>query len=182
MIAVKARGKSPRYPGARLTPADKGKLEIKGGDASRFGYDLFIYHAYRMVEYPDGTDSATLDLEVTPGVSRKLELVGPNGQPVTGASAMGLTTSPFDSATLEGASIEVYGLRPDESRLVEIRHESLGLGGSITVSGSDPADRPVVVKLAPYRAIAGRLLDEDGLPLRSHGQRDSPAASTIWTL
>ena len=156
MIAVKARGKSPPYPGTRLAPADKGKLDV---------FDLFIYHAYRIVDYPEGTDSATLDLEVTPGITRKVELVGPNGQPVTRASAMGLTTSPFDSATIEGASFEVYGLRPDESRLIEIRHEGLGLGGSITVSGSDPADRPLVVRLAPYGAIAGRVLDEDGLPL-----------------
>jgi hypothetical protein len=78
---------------------------------------------------------------------------------------MGLTTDPFASATVEGASLDVYGLRPDESRLVETRHERLGLGGSITVSGSDPADRPLVVELAPYGAITGRLLDEDWLPL-----------------
>lgn len=56
-----------------------------------------------------------------------------------------------------------YG--PTSGDLIEIRHEGLGLGGSITVSGSDPADRPLVVRLAPYGEIAGRVLDEDGLPL-----------------
>ena len=40
------------------------------------------------------------------------------------------------------------------------------MGGSVSVSGSDPADQPLIVKLARYGAISGRLLDEDGLPLR----------------
>ena len=166
MIAVKALGKSVPYPGARLAAADKGKLQIKGEDGSQFGIPLSIYHAYRFVDFAEGTESATVDLEVTPGISRKVELVGPTGQPVTGASAMGLTTDPFASMTIDGARFEIQGLRPDETRLVEIRHEGLGLSGSVSVSGSDLADRPLIVKLAHHGAISGRLLDEDGLPLR----------------
>ncbi len=166
MIAVKARGKSLPYPGAQLKPADKRKLQIKGEDGSQFGIDLSIHHAYEFVDFPEGAKSANLDLEVRPVPTHKVELVGPSGQPVTGASAMGVTTDPFASTTIEGASLDVYGLRSEEARLVEIRHEGLGLGGSVTIAGSDPADRPVLVKLARYGAIAGCALDEDGLPLR----------------
>ena len=165
MIAVKARGKSLPYPGAQLNPADKGKMQIKGEDGSQFGVDLSIHHAHAFVDFPDGTEVATLDLEVMPVAAHKVELVGPTGQPVIGASAMGLTTDPFASSTIEGASFDVYGLRPGETRLVEIRHEGLGVGGSVTVVGSDPADRPVIVKLERFGAIAGRVLDEDELPL-----------------
>ncbi len=165
MIAVKARGKSVPYLGARLAAADKGKLQIRGEDGSQFGIPLSIYHAYRLVEFAEGTESATLDLEVTPGISRKLELVGPDGRPVTGASAMGLTTDPFASSTIDGPRFEVYGLRPDEKRQVEIRHEGLGLAGSVTVSASDPTGRPIVVQLTACGSITGRLIDEDGLPL-----------------
>jgi hypothetical protein len=35
----------------------------------------------------------------------------------------------------------------------------------VTIKGSDPADRSVVVKLARYGAIMGHALDEDGLSL-----------------
>jgi RNA polymerase sigma factor (sigma-70 family) len=166
MIAVKAFGNSLPYPGARLVPADKGKLQIKGEDGSEFGIPLSIYHAYRLVDYAEGTESATLDLEVTSGITRKVELVDPSGRPVTGASAMGLTTDKFASTTTDGARFDVQGLRPDETRLVEIRHEGLGVGGSVSIWGSDPAVRPLIVTLARYSAISGRLLDEDGLPLR----------------
>ena len=79
---------------------------------------------------------------------------------------MGLTTDKFASTTTDGARFDVQGLRPDETRLVEIRHEGLGVGGSVSISGSDPAVRPLIVTLARYSAISGRLLDEDGLPLR----------------
>ena len=167
MIAVKVRGKSNPYPPARLAPADQGKLVVKGEDGSRFGIPLSLYNAYRFVEFPDGVASATVDLEVTPGLTRKGELVGPDGRPVAGAKALGLTTDYFAATSLEGATFEVQGLRPEESRLVEFRHEGLGLAGSATVAGSDPADRPRVVKLTRYGTIAGRLLDEDNQPLRA---------------
>jgi RNA polymerase sigma factor (sigma-70 family) len=165
MIAVKARGKLVPYPGARLAPADKGKLQIKGEGGSRFGIPLSLYHAYRIVDFAEGTESATVDMEATSGIFRKVELVGPADRPVTGASAMGLTTDPFAAATIDGPLFEVYGLQPDEKRLVEIRHDGLGLAGSVTISASDPADRVLVVQLAACGSIRGRLLDQDGLPL-----------------
>jgi hypothetical protein len=62
-----------------------------------------------------------VDLEVMPGISRRVELVGPDGRPVSGASAMGVINDPFAPAVIEGATFEVNGLRPGESRLVEIR-------------------------------------------------------------
>ena len=87
-------------------------MQIKGEDGSQFGVDLSIHHAYAFVDFPDGAEVATLDLEVTPVAAHKVELVGPTGQPVIGASAMGMTTDPFASTTIEGASFDVYGLRP----------------------------------------------------------------------
>jgi RNA polymerase sigma factor (sigma-70 family) len=166
MIAVKVRGKSHPYPGARLAPTDKGKMVVKGEDGVQFGFPLSIYNAYRFVEFPEGVESATVDLEVMPGISRSVELVSPDGRPVSGASAMGLTNDPFASAVIEGTTFEVNGLRPEESRVIEIRHEGQGLAGSATVVGSDPTDRPLIINLAPCGVIAGRLVDEDGQPLR----------------
>jgi hypothetical protein len=166
MIAAKVRSKSHPYPAARLAPADKGKLVVKGEDGAEFGIPLSNFNAYRFVEFPNGVASATVDLEVTPGLTRKGEVVGPDGRPVAGAKAHGLITDQFASATLEGAAFEVNGLRPEESRPVEFRHDGLGLAGSATIAGSDPRDRPLVVKLAHCGTIAGRLLDEDNQPLR----------------
>jgi hypothetical protein len=166
MIAVKARGNSHPYPAARLAQADKGKMVVKGENGAEFGFPLSMYNAYRFVEFPEGMESAIVDLEVKPGISRRVELVGPDGRPVSGASVMGLTNDLFGSASVEGSTFEVNGLRPEESRPVEIRHESQGLAGSATIAGSDPTDRTLIVKLVPYGTISGRLVDEDNQPLR----------------
>jgi hypothetical protein len=166
MIGVKVRGKSHPYLAARLAPSDKGKLVVRGEDGSQLGIPLSHFNAYRFVEFPDGVASATVDLEVSPGITRKGELIDPDGRPVAGAKAHGLTTDPFGSTTLEGATFEVQGLRPEDARLVEFRHDGLGLAGSAIVAVSDPPNLPVVVRLARWGTIAGRLLDEDNQPLR----------------
>jgi RNA polymerase sigma factor (sigma-70 family) len=166
MIAVKVQGRSHGYPGARLALADKGKIRIRGEDGAQFGFPLSFYNAYRFVEFPAGVESATVDLEVTLGTSRQVDLIGPDGRPVSGARAMGVTSDPFGSAAIEGATFQVNGLRPEESRLVEVRHEGRGLAGSATVAGSDPTDRPLIIKLAQWSIISGRLIDEYDQPLR----------------
>ena len=167
MIAVKARGKSLPYPGARLGPADKGKLPIKGENGSEFGIPLSIYHAYRFVDFAEGTESATLDLEVSSGISARSSWSARAGGRDRGVGH-GSDHGQVRLHDRRRRRFEVQGLRPDETRPVEIRHEGLGVGGSVIVSGSAPADaRPLVVKLARYGAISGRLLDEDDLPLRA---------------
>jgi hypothetical protein len=60
----------------------------------------------------------------------------------------------------------VKGLRPEEARLVEFRHDGLGLAGPAIVAVPDPANLPVVVRLARWGTIAGHLLDEDNQLLR----------------
>ena len=124
MIAVKVRGKSHPYPGARSLAADKGKMRVKGEDGAEFGFPLSIYNAYRFVEFPEGHESATIDLEVTPGIGRKVELVGPDGRPVTGASAMGLTNDPFASTVIDGR--HVRGQRAAARRVAPGRNPARG--------------------------------------------------------
>jgi len=165
LIAVRVAGKSHPYRSARLGPADKGKLAVQGEAGSMTGFLLAIFHAYRLVNFPEGTESATLDLEAAPGISRKGEVMGPSGQAVAGASALGLFTDRYTSSSLEGASFEVLGLQSGEARLVEIRHEGFGLAGSLMVDGSAKGDQPLVVRLQRCGAITGRLVDDDGLPL-----------------
>ncbi len=167
LIVAKARGRAHPYPPARLAPADKGKLVVRGEDGAEFGFDLSLYNAYRIVEIAEGTEAIAVDLEASPGLTVKAELVGPDGRPVAGAKAMGLTSDPFASASIEGASFEVVGLRADEPRRARFRHERLDLAGSVEVRapGPEAGPGPLVVRLDACGAIAGRLVDRDGVPL-----------------
>ena len=166
MIAVKARGKSLPYPGARLNPADKGKFQIKGEDGSQFGIDLVDPSRLRICRLPRGNRVATLDMEVTP-VSRSSSRTcrpertardrsvghGPDHGPIRVDDHRGLQFRRLRIATRRNASCRNPARRPCR--------RWLGDHG-----GSDPADRSVVVKLVRYGALAGRVFDEDGLPLR----------------
>ncbi len=149
MIAIKARGKSLPYPGARLVPADKGKLQVKGEDGSDFGIPLSIYQAYRFVDYAEGTESATSTLEVTSGISRKVELVGPSGWlPRDRGVGDGVRpTDKFASTTIDGARFDVQGIAARRDAPGRDPHEGLGVGVGRHF-GPDPADRPLIVKLA----------------------------------
>lgn len=168
MIVAKVAGTSHPYAPARLAPADKGKGIDESVDLRRVGegFPLALYHAYRFVDVPEGADPALVVLEVSPGIALRGELVGADGRPVGGAKAYGLTNDLFRSRTIEGAAFTVLGLPPGGSRRVEFRHEDLGLAGSAIVTASSPPDRPLVVKLSPFASLKGRILDEDGQPLR----------------
>ena len=166
LIVAQVRGRSAPYAAAHLAAGDRGKGIEDAADApEELGFPFSHFHAYRFVEIDEGAETVTIDLELTPGIIRKGELHGPDGRPVTGAKALGLTANRFATESVETATFEVVGLWPGATRQVEFRHERLGLAGSVTVSTSDPADRPLVVQLTACGSITGRLLDEDGLPL-----------------
>ena len=84
MIYAKVRGKDTIYSRARLRKADKGKGLGGQGDGETYTFGLSSYHAYKFVDVPAGAELLTVDLELTRGLTRKGQLVGPDGQPVTG--------------------------------------------------------------------------------------------------
>ena len=92
---------------------------------------------------------------------------------VTGVKVLGLHPDRYTVDVVDRGDFEVYGLSPGESRVVEIRSDELGLAGSATVSGDAPADQPLTVTLGPCGGFSGRILDEDGLPLKSAKVRAS---------
>ncbi|WP_422928231.1 sigma-70 family RNA polymerase sigma factor [Singulisphaera sp. PoT] len=163
-IILKASGKHP-YPTAKLSAADKAKLAPSGAD--QFLNDpLRFTNAYRLVDFAEGTKSATVDIRVTPGNSLQVNVVGPDGRAVEGASVHGLNSDVFSATKLQGSSFEVVGLEPEGSRLVEIRAEGARLAGSAKINGSKLPGQPLTLKLDRFAAISGRLLDEDDLPLK----------------
>ena len=166
MIVAKVRGKLAPYPAARLDPADRGKVVVKGEGQATFGIPLSIYHSYRLVDLPPGDGTAAIDLDVTAVPCRRGQIVGAPGRALTGVKALGLSSDRYTVQTVEGSVFEIRGLTAEESRVVELRNEELGLAGAATVSGSGPADQPVIVELARCGALSGRILDEDGIPLR----------------
>ena len=107
-----------------------------------------------------------MDLELTRGRSRAGRLTGPDGQPVVGAVAYGLSALAWGrSQTLDADTFEVGGLEPGHPRLVVFTHKARKIVGAFVLKDEDlKSGTPLEVKLVPTGAITGRLVDDDGLP------------------
>jgi hypothetical protein len=93
-------------------------------------------------------------------------LVGPDGKPVAGAKAFGLTayatSRNWARAPLKAADFAVYGLDTGQTREVLFWHEEKGLAGALLVGGNDQG--PATVKMEPWGTVTGRLVTADGKP------------------
>ena len=110
-----------------------------------------------------------MDLELTRGLSRAGRLIGPDGLPVVGAEAYGLSACDWSgtrrSRALDADTFEVGGLEPGHPRLVVFTHKARKLVGAAVLKDEDlKSNAPLEVKLVPAGAITGRLVDDDGLP------------------
>ena len=154
------------YVAARLKPADRRDNTLED---RVYTHNLVGHHAYRFIDVPAGSGPLTVDLELARGPSRMGRLIGPDGQPVVGADAYGLSACDWGgtegSRPLDADTFEVGGLESGHPRLLVFTHKARKLVGAAVLKDEDlKSNTPLEVKLFPAGAIAGRLIDEDGLP------------------
>ena len=132
-----------------------------------------------------GSKNVACDLVLDPGGVIPLSIVDPAGNPVsTCVFVFGrrAAVSFGRSRTVRDARME-----PNESRGVLFRSAKPNVG-KVQVLHYDEkaARRPVTVKLEPYAKVKGRLLDEEGMPLKfvnvdvAAGQRLCPHSEVGW--
>jgi RNA polymerase sigma factor (sigma-70 family) len=167
IIYANVRGTNLPYARARLRPADKGKGIGGIGDGETTTIRLDGYHAYRMVDVPADADSFEVELRLTRGETRRGKLVCPTRKPVAGAQCAGHSDAWAEVKTLAGDEFEVFGLTTGHPRLLAFAHRELGLVGSVVIGDEELRnDAPLLVRLERAGSIKGRLVDEDGLPVR----------------
>jgi 5-hydroxyisourate hydrolase-like protein (transthyretin family) len=154
---VRFRNEEGHHLNARLEPADK----ARGYTAATLYLDGA--HGYRVIVPEKAGVALDCDFELVPGKERRLEVVGPDGNPIAGASVVGLRDSLLGARTLDAATGTVVGLDPDRPRRLTFLHADRKLAGHVTLRGDE--SEPVKVKLEPWGAITGRVLDADGRPL-----------------
>src|SRR5439155_3061744 len=115
-----------------------------------------------------------------PGLTAEGVLVGPDSRPVTGATAFGLNHSTqktnnysyrhdpsyramIESQPLETPRFATAGLVPKGARTVTFLHTGRKLIAN-AVLHADQKD-PQTVRLKPWGAVSGRLVDADGKAL-----------------
>lgn len=138
------------------------------GPATREAYGdlkargLGALNALHEFDAKPGSENVACDLVLDPGGVIPLSIVDPAGKPVSDCIFV------FNTMTYGAvAPFEMRGMEPNESRGVLFRSRSPSVGKvQVLHYDAKAARRPVTVKLEPYATIKGRLLDEEGMPLK----------------
>jgi RNA polymerase sigma factor (sigma-70 family) len=164
---IACRSDLGRYLGGVGASAIKGfnpKLGGVGGfDTLPGGCLIADYHVLAEVKPDPEAAVTTLDLQVDPGRSLTIHVVDPEGQPLGGTKASGLTDLFWSIAYQQDSpTIEVHALDPSKPRRVTITHEGRKLVGSVHLKGDEAG--PLTIRLQPWGVVTGRIIDEDGQP------------------
>jgi hypothetical protein len=143
---------------------------IKGYDAKQGRFDTYPqisnvrdYHVLAEVNLDPQASPAIVDLQVDPGRTLPVTVVDPDGKPVGGTMAAGVTDlfSTIEYAQ-ESPAIEIHALHPSKPRRVTISHAQRKLIGFVYLKGDETGS--TTIRLQPWGTITGRIVDDDGQP------------------
>ncbi len=149
--AAAVEGTVDPYVAAHLKAADRRNNTLE----DRLYLHKFVgHHTYRFIDVPAGSGPLAVDLELTRGPSRTGRLIGPDGLPVVGAEAYGLSACDWSgtgrSRALDADTFEVGGLEPGHPRLLVFTHKARKLVGAAVLKDEDlKSTAPLEVKLVP---------------------------------
>jgi RNA polymerase sigma factor (sigma-70 family) len=156
------------YLPAHPTPAETERY-IKG--TGLIGAYLEVSEGYRILD-TDKTDKLlTFDIELDPGRTVKGSLISPDGQPVQGATACGLTYHPIHARSrprpneqqlLNAETFSAAAVDVQTPRTLAFIHKERKLIGHVVLRGDEK--NPFVVRLQSWGALTGRIVDAEGKP------------------
>src|SRR5262249_1276830 len=142
-----------------------GYHHVKG---SFLAWDAVNHNAFAQIDPANDAKRVTRDIVLDPGEKYTGTLLDPNGQPLTGAHAYGITRWwHFDLPALKTAEFTVRAFNPRRPRPVLFYHVEKRLVGVFEV----PKDKtkPLTVKMQPGASVTGRLVDAGGQPRANVG-------------
>lgn len=122
------------------------------------------YEAIVLVNPPPDSGPLELSATVVRDTPRQVSLIDPDGQPVVGVEVTfdnGYTTK------LRATSFPMTRLHPDRLRRITFTKEDRQLIGFLLARGD--GDAPYTVRMQPWAAITGRIVDETGKALYENG-------------
>jgi hypothetical protein len=120
------------------------------------------YNALALINPRDDKKSLTINLKLQQSPALQGAIVGPDGQPLAGATVTGLTPMPEDRI-LETHSFFVTALNPARKRELIFHHREKGLGKTLIVDGT--RTEPLTVRLDTWPWVVGRIVDRSGKPM-----------------
>ncbi|HEY7154361.1 MAG TPA: sigma-70 family RNA polymerase sigma factor [Gemmataceae bacterium] len=148
-------------------------LAMNGEDDMVFGLHQEQFQAIRLIEPAKDTKKVSEVIRVAVARSAIGTVLDADGKPLRGVRVRGLKR--WEWNTLETEKFTVYGVNPLRPRQLYFVHEAKHLIGSVEVKGTET--KPLTVRLQPWAAVRGRLVDAEGRPVchaRLHGNEFLP--------
>ncbi|MHB1561005.1 MAG: sigma factor-like helix-turn-helix DNA-binding protein [Isosphaeraceae bacterium] len=134
--------------------------------AANFEYYITPYHALVMLDVPNDKATSIPEIALAAGREQHIQIVGPDGKPVTGARILclqvGLLRESLTGEIIADAEWPFTNSHPGKAESIIISHAGRSLGAVIELKGDEPD--PVRVVLQPCGTVTGRLVDEEGKP------------------
>jgi RNA polymerase sigma factor (sigma-70 family) len=157
LLAVRAM-----QPGYVTSPSVSPEQAAQVVNPDIFRAYMHNFHALFPINPPVGRGAFQCDLELEPGRHQHVEVIGPDGQPLTGTLAYGLDGWSTASRSLEQPQFDYVHPKPGRPETVVVVHKQLPLGGLLDLRGDEQG--PLKVRLLPTAKVIGRLVDEEGRP------------------
>jgi protocatechuate 3,4-dioxygenase beta subunit len=151
-------------------PVDPADLARARGDFHMAWAELF--GVYRLIDPKEGDKPFAVDIELDPGRKATGSLLGPDGKPVSGATAYGLDRHFLlrgadrhdgPGVSLKADTFTASVLDPERPRTVSFVHKERKLVGHVVLRGDEKG--PVTARMEPWGALTGRLVGDDGKPV-----------------
>lgn len=155
---------------AAVSKADREKLKITDSPGLREGIPtarggitpLSLYVAARYIDYAEGSQAEPLEITLDRGKTLDVEIVDPEGQPVSGATIAGIDDTPRLAEHSRESRLTIYALHANAPRKIMALLGARGLAGSLTLTGEEAS--PVRWTLGKAASIRGRAVDRSGAP------------------
>jgi hypothetical protein len=140
----------------RVPVGEDGSFTAANGSIDFLGTE----NACKVLDPAADAGAVSCDLFVERGRTLRVNIQGPDGKPLAGATVSGMTASWPITFPLTESSCTVYALDPEKPRQVLFLHPGRKLAGQLTVRGDEK--QPPTVRLAPTGTVIARVLDADG--------------------
>lgn len=141
------------------------------------------YAAIVLVNPPVASKPLELSATVVRDKPRRVTILDPEGHPVVGVQTQGLISgTSYGEPRLRASTVAITKLHPDRARRITFVKEDRKLIGFLLARGD--GETPYTVRLRPWAAVTGRIVDEDGKALSATatpGKQETEASLSMGT-
>lgn len=150
--------------GANAIEEFKDEAKRRGGHVTRYAHvPPSMYHSLKEIDVPADARTFDVTMEVDRGFSMTVQFVGPDGQPVDGVRARGLTSGRAWKQDLSSET-SVTALEVDTVRPIYATNQDQTLARFTRLIAEEGLSE-LRIQLLPRSQLTGRLVDTEGQPV-----------------